>query len=105
MNRNKRNSDERQALLNNKTSLYNDQHNEHDTTSIRIGITSPLTDTLDDKHNINRKPSRLEWAQSSWTRWIYILLFSWLDSIMNLGYKQTLTHDDFDDLHHQDKCS
>jgi ATP-binding cassette subfamily C (CFTR/MRP) protein 4 len=48
---------------------------------------------------------RLDWAKSSWTRWIQILLFTWIAPILSLGNKRTLLPDDLDDLSTEDKCS
>ena len=48
-----------------------------------------------------RKACGLDWAESSWRRWIYVALWSWLNPILNLGYKRQLTEDDLFDLSRQ----
>lgn len=48
---------------------------------------------------------RLDWAESSWTRWIQIPLFLWVTPILSLGNKRTLAENDLDDLSVNDKCS
>lgn len=104
MARRERIDDEREALIDPNISLYRD----NDSKNYRIdrNIKTPsLLDVPNNKCNINRKPSRLEWAESSWTRWIHVVFWSWLNPILNLGYKTTLTDDDLDDLPRQDKCS
>src|SRR5271156_4535562 len=51
-----------------------------------------------------RKPCRLDWAESYWVRWIYVVLFSWLNPILNIGYKRQLTEDDLFELSPNDEC-
>ncbi|CAF0850567.1 unnamed protein product [Rotaria sordida] len=52
-----------------------------------------------------RQSCRLDWAESSWTRWMQILLFSWITPILSLGNKRTLIENDLNDLSTNDKCS
>ena len=52
-----------------------------------------------------RQSSRLDWAESSWTRWIQIPLLLWVTPIVSLGNKRTLVEDDLNDLSLKDKCS
>ncbi|CAF3981148.1 unnamed protein product [Adineta steineri] len=52
----------------------------------------------------NRKPCALDWAESSWIRWIYVILWSWLNPILNIGYKRELTTDDLYDVSSNDEC-
>ncbi|CAF4225794.1 unnamed protein product, partial [Adineta steineri] len=52
----------------------------------------------------NRKPCALDWAESSWIRWIYVILWSWLNPILNIGYKRELTIDDLYDVSSNDEC-
>ena len=52
----------------------------------------------------SRKPCGLDWAQSSWIRWIYVVFWWWLNPILNIGYKRKLTEDDLFDLSPNDEC-
>ncbi|CAF3349787.1 unnamed protein product [Rotaria socialis] len=53
-----------------------------------------------------KRPScRLDWAQSSWTRWIYVAFWWWIKPILNVGNKRTLVDDDLSDLSFGDQCS
>ncbi|UJR19302.1 hypothetical protein I4U23_022431 [Adineta vaga] len=52
-----------------------------------------------------RQPSRLEWAESSWIRLWYIISWQWINPLLSLGYKTTLSEEDLDDLPNQEKCS
>jgi ATP-binding cassette subfamily C (CFTR/MRP) protein 4 len=47
----------------------------------------------------------LDWAQSSWKRWIQVLLFWWLTPILSLGNQRTISDNDFSDSSVNDKCS
>ena len=49
--------------------------------------------------------SRLEWAESSWTRFLHVLCWCWINPILSLGYKRHLTENDLDDIPHIDKSS
>ena len=51
------------------------------------------------------EPSRLDWAESSWTRWIQIPLFLWVAPILSLANKRNLVENDLNDLSVNDKCS
>src|SRR5271163_2156079 len=73
--------DESQALLNDKEASY----------------------VIDDHHR--RHSSRLEWAESSWTRLLHVLCWWWMNPILSLGYKRQLTENDLDDTPHVDKAS
>ncbi|CAF4956799.1 unnamed protein product, partial [Rotaria sp. Silwood1] len=53
----------------------------------------------------HRKPCRLDWAESSWTRWIYVIFWWWLNPILNIGSKRKLTEDDLFDVSPNDECS
>ncbi|CAF0946034.1 unnamed protein product [Rotaria sordida] len=53
----------------------------------------------------NRKPCGLDWAESSWIRWIYVVFWWWLNPILNIGYKRQLTEDDLFDVSPNDECS
>ena len=53
----------------------------------------------------DRKPCRLDWAESHWIRWIYVILWLWLSPILKIGNKRTLTEDDLFDVSHNDECS
>ena len=52
-----------------------------------------------------RPTSRLAWAEASWTRWLYLISWRWINPLLSLGYTRTLTDDDLDDLPHAMKCS
>ncbi|CAF1153623.1 unnamed protein product [Adineta ricciae] len=52
-----------------------------------------------------RESSRLAWAQSSCTRWIYLIFFSWATPILSLSNRRTITSNDFSDLAIIDKSS
>ncbi|CAF1158273.1 unnamed protein product [Rotaria sordida] len=52
-----------------------------------------------------RQSCRLDWAESSWTRWIQIPLMLWITPILSLGNKRMLVEDDLSDLSVNDKCS
>jgi ATP-binding cassette subfamily C (CFTR/MRP) protein 4 len=52
----------------------------------------------------HRKPCGLDWAESSWIRWIYVAFWCWLNPIFNSGYKRKLTEDDLFDLSPNDEC-
>ena len=58
-----------------------------------------------DRGNHQRPFSRLEWAESAWFRYPSILFWWWIYPIISLGYKQTLTENDLDDLPQNDQCS
>ncbi|CAF1189317.1 unnamed protein product [Rotaria sordida] len=53
----------------------------------------------------NRKPCGLDWAESSWIRWIYVVFWWWLNPILNIGYKRQLTEDDLFEVSPNDECS
>ncbi|CAF4338610.1 unnamed protein product, partial [Rotaria sordida] len=66
---------------------------------------------LDDKKtsyatndNHQHRSSRLEWAESSWTRFLHVLCWWWIKPMLYVGYKRQLTVDDFDDIPHVDKA-
>ena len=69
--------DEKQALINNKRTSDDQQH---------------------------RQSSGLEWAESSWTRFLHVLCWTWINPIFSLGYKRQLTENDLDDVPHFDKA-
>ena len=52
----------------------------------------------------HRKPCGLDWAQSSWIRWIYVVFWWWLNPILSRGYTHKLTDDDLFDLSPNDEC-
>ena len=49
--------------------------------------------------------SRLQWAESSWTRYFHMLFWWWISPLLFLGYKRSITEDDLDGLPHKDKSS
>jgi ATP-binding cassette subfamily C (CFTR/MRP) protein 4 len=73
---------------NNKTTTTTTDNN-----GISIGISSS-----------HRSPCGLDWAESSWKRWIYVAFWWWLNPILNIGYKRKLTEDDLFDLSPNDEC-
>lgn len=95
---------EEQDLLLDKSDSCDVGANENNKYTRQSNVPS-LANTVDDNRKINRKPSRLEWAHTSWSGLIHLLYFSWLNPILTLGHEKTLTDDDLDDLSHQDKCS
>ncbi|UJR17739.1 hypothetical protein I4U23_004637 [Adineta vaga] len=52
-----------------------------------------------------RKSCGLDWAESSWTRWIYVIFWTWLNPILNVGYKRQLNDDDLFDVSSNDECN
>lgn len=52
-----------------------------------------------------RNPCRLQWAESSWTRLLYVLFWWWIYPVLSLGYKRQLTENDLDDLCNADTSS
>lgn len=101
MKNSKTTSDERTALINETVDYYSNDNND----SIRNPATTSFVNVDIGKDNIHRKPSSLEWTNSPWTQWMYILFWWWLNPLLILGYKQTLTDDNLDDLRPKDKCS
>ncbi|CAF2981984.1 unnamed protein product, partial [Rotaria sp. Silwood2] len=75
---------------------YNDEH--------ELLIASE-TKSYDNRRHNQRQSSRLEWAESSWTRCLHILCWWWVNPILSLGYKRVLTDNDLDDLPYADKSS
>ncbi|CAF1052417.1 unnamed protein product [Adineta ricciae] len=75
-------SDECNKLISKKISAYNDSDQYHHASS-----------------------SRLQSAESSWTRCLQLLFCSWMDPTLYVGYKRSLTEDDLDGLPHKDKAS
>ncbi|CAF4657588.1 unnamed protein product, partial [Rotaria sp. Silwood2] len=53
----------------------------------------------------NRRACGLDWAESSWIRWIYVIFWWWLNPILNIGYKRQLTENDLFDVSSNDECS
>ncbi|CAF0967306.1 unnamed protein product [Rotaria sordida] len=56
------------------------------------------------KPSSHRKACGLDWAQSTWKRWIYVAFWWWLNPILNIGYQRDLTEDDLFDLSPNDEC-
>ncbi|CAF4053525.1 unnamed protein product [Rotaria sordida] len=54
--------------------------------------------------NHQHRSSRLEWAESSWTRFLHVLCWWWIKPMLYVGYKRQLTVDDLDDIPHVDKA-
>ncbi|UJR07994.1 hypothetical protein I4U23_012273 [Adineta vaga] len=52
-----------------------------------------------------RKPCRLDWAESSCLRWIYVVFWWWLNPILKISSQRQLTDDDLFDLSSNDDCS
>jgi ABC-type multidrug transport system fused ATPase/permease subunit len=106
MIRNKTTDDEEEALIREEINVYGSNHiDDNDDDYTWRSRTSSLVDASDDKRQSKRKPSSLEWATSSWTRWLYVVFFWWVNPLLKLGYNKILTDDDLDDLPHQDKSS
>lgn len=51
------------------------------------------------------QPTDLGWAESSWTRCLYVYCFWWMNPILSKAYKQSLTENDLDHLPYDDKSS
>ncbi|CAF3938729.1 unnamed protein product [Rotaria sp. Silwood1] len=76
-------------------------------------ITNPETTTITtDKNDFSvimsssyRRPCRLDWAESSWIRWIYVVFFWWLNPILDIDDKRKLTDDNLFDVSPNDECS
>ena len=64
-------------------------------------ITPDVTIPIGSKH---RKSCRLDWAESRWTRWIHVILWTWLNPILNIGYKRPLVEEDLTDISPKDEC-
>ncbi|CAF5002192.1 unnamed protein product, partial [Rotaria sp. Silwood1] len=47
----------------------------------------------------------LDWAESSWIRWIYVVFFWWLNPILDIDDKRKLTDDNLFDVSPNDECS
>ncbi|CAF3783230.1 unnamed protein product [Rotaria sp. Silwood1] len=58
--------------------------------------------TTNDHHR--HHSSRLEWAESSWTRFLHVLFWWWIKPMLYIGYKRQLTVDDLDGIPHVDKA-
>ncbi|CAF4401704.1 unnamed protein product, partial [Adineta steineri] len=52
-----------------------------------------------------RKPNALDWAESSWLRWIHVALWTWINPILTIGHKQQLTEDDLFEVSSNDECN
>jgi hypothetical protein len=52
-----------------------------------------------------RHPCRLDWAQSSWTRWIHVAFWMWIKPILSSGNQRALVDEDLDELSLEDSCS
>lgn len=59
---------------------------------------------LSQHKNMDRQPSRFDWAHSSILRSFHVLFWWWLNPILSLGYKRDLNDEDLDDLPVNDKC-
>ncbi|CAF1062603.1 unnamed protein product [Adineta steineri] len=70
-----------------------EQNNEH----------QKLINNNDDKCQYHS--SRLEWAESSWTRWLHLLCWWWISPTLSEGSKRLLTENDLDNLPNTDKSS
>ena len=68
------------------------------TSSENVDVSIPIPTNL-------RKPCGLDWAQSHWTRWIYVILWLWLNPILKLGNQRPLTEEDLFELSPTDESS
>lgn len=96
--------DERESLLKKEFGLYNNDKSRNSDVNIPATIPS-ISDVHGNKEGNHQRQSGLERGQSSWTRWIPMLLWRWVSPIITLDYKHTLTDNDLDDIPHHDKCS
>lgn len=55
--------------------------------------------------NSPRQSSRLEWVQSSWTRWWSVICWYWMYPLLSLSSKKIIKDEDLDDLTQADKSS
>ena len=63
---------------------------------------------IESEPDINRQcsnSSRLEWAESSWTRWLHVLCWWWMSPVLKVGSERSLIDDNLDPLPHVDKSS
>ncbi|CAF3726393.1 unnamed protein product [Rotaria sp. Silwood1] len=73
------------------------QAKESGTNELQLLIDRTINLNDKDLHR-QRQSSRYQWAEESWTRWFYIISLGWINPLLSLGYKTTLTEDDLDDL-------
>ena len=74
-------------------------------TSAMTGLNDERQKLIDSKPNSYDSGSRLEWAESSWTRCLYLWCWWWINPVLSKGYKQSLTDNDLDSLPHDDQTS
>ena len=55
--------------------------------------------------NNHSQSLRLEWTESSWTRYFHVLCWWWITPTLSKGYKRLLTENDLDELPQNDKAS
>ncbi|CAF0827681.1 unnamed protein product [Adineta ricciae] len=53
----------------------------------------------------NQSTSYLEWAESSWTRWLHLICWWWIKPLLSIAYTRSLNENDLDDLPYNDKSS
>ena len=75
------------------------------TSSNKVAVIKDNTDTSIPISTNRRKPCALDWAESSWIRWIYVAFWWWLNPILDTGYKRPLTEEDLFDVSPNDECS
>jgi ATP-binding cassette subfamily C (CFTR/MRP) protein 4 len=70
----------------------------------KIGSTKSIPDVSIPIPSNYRKTCGLDWAESHWIRWIYVIFWSWLNPILNIGYTRQLTENDLTDISPKDEC-
>ncbi|CAF4935063.1 unnamed protein product, partial [Rotaria socialis] len=66
--------------------------------------TGKLSDASHETQSKKRESCRLDWAESSWTRWINVALWWWIKPLILLGNRRTLVDEDLSDISVKDKC-
>lgn len=72
---------------------------------MQVHVLNNRSSSSNKKTDKTRHPSRLDWAQSSWTRWIYVAFWMWIKPILSLGNQRALVDEDLDELSLEDSCS
>ena len=104
MRRSEEKDDERDALISGKIDFYSD-NGKQENEPIQTKTTSYPTAFPLNEQSINRTPSGLERLQLLWIRWMRVLFWLNLNPILTLGYEETLTNNDLEDLSYDDTSS
>jgi ATP-binding cassette subfamily C (CFTR/MRP) protein 4 len=79
--------------------MYEDANEE------RQQLINHKTNSCNNDDQCQPQSSRLEWAESSWTRCLHVLCWWWISPTLSIGYKRPLTESDLDGLPQNDKSS